>query len=77
MFEWSDVGLRLPRVVEKSTGLCIFIEHIHLIDVYQHPTLYQTLCCCCLLEFTVSYRDTCVWLNDSPSKLGVHTALSL
>lgn len=34
---WSDVGLRLARVVEKSAGLCVSIEHIHLINIYQNP----------------------------------------
>lgn len=33
-FEGSDVRLRLARVVEKPTGLCVSVERVHLMDFY-------------------------------------------
>lgn len=39
------MGPRLARVVEKSPGLCVSVEHIHPINVYQNSVLYQTPYC--------------------------------
>ena len=36
-FEGSDVRLRPARVIEESTGLCVSVEHVHLMDFYSSP----------------------------------------